>query len=129
MHDPSEVGSAVAILNACGVEMRDRHGVPDWLLPSIPGTLAADATAARLFVVTEAGEMIGTFALCDIPDDSTPRFNGRDPAGSAVYLHRFAISPKVQSKEIGARLPELHGGPGETAGTTVASAGCDPGGP
>ena len=48
--EPSEAGAAVAILNACGVEMRDRLGVPDWLLPSIPGTLAADATAARLFV-------------------------------------------------------------------------------
>jgi GNAT superfamily N-acetyltransferase len=101
--EPSEAGVAVAILNACGVEMRERHGVPDWLLPSIPGTLAADAAAARLFVVTEGGEIIGTFALCDIPDDYYAPIQWEDPAVSAVYLHRFAISPKLQSKGIGAR--------------------------
>jgi GNAT superfamily N-acetyltransferase len=98
----AEAGAAVAILNACGVEMRDRHGVPDWLLPSIPGTLAADATAARLFVVTESDEIVGTFALCDIPDDYYAPIQWEEPAGSAVYLHRFAITQKLQSKGIGA---------------------------
>jgi len=100
--EPSEAGAAVAIVNACGVEMRDRHGVPDWVLPNIPGILAADATAARLFVVTEGSEIIGTFALCDIPDDYYAPIQWAEPAGSAVYLHRFAISQKVQSKGIGA---------------------------
>ena len=100
--EPSEAGAAVAILNACGIEMRDRHGVPDWLLPSIPGTIAADATAARLFVVTERGEIIGTFALCDIPDDYYAPIQWEEPSGSAVYLHRFAISKRLQSKGIGA---------------------------
>ena len=100
--EPSEAGAAVAILNACGVEMLDRHGVPDWLLPSIPVTIAADATAARLFVVTDAGEIVGTFALCDIPDDYFAPIQWEEPEGPAVYLHRFAISQKLQGKGIGA---------------------------
>ncbi|HEY7029212.1 MAG TPA: GNAT family N-acetyltransferase [Gemmatimonadales bacterium] len=100
--EPSEAGAAVAILNACGVEMLDRHGVPDWLLPSIPGTIAADAAAARLFVVTEDREIIGTFALCDIPDDYFAPIQWEEPEGPAVYLHRFAISQNLQSKGIGA---------------------------
>ena len=54
-------------------------------------------------MVTEGREIIGTFALCDVSDDYYAPIQWQDPAGSAVYLHRFAISPKLQSKGIGAR--------------------------
>jgi len=104
MAQPGEASAVLAVIQACGLEMHERFGVPDWLLPGIPGTIAADATAARLYVVTqEAAGIIGTFALCDVPDDYYAETRWQDPDGSATYLHRFAVARALQSQGIGAR--------------------------
>ena len=81
--------------------MRDRFEVPDWLLPGIPATLAGDASAARLYVITDAGDIVGTFALCDVPDDYYADISWEEPEGSASYLHRFAVTARFQSRGIG----------------------------
>ena len=98
---PDEVPEAISIIHECGVFMRDQFEVPDWLLPGIPATLAADASAARLFVITDAGAIIGTFALCDVPDPYYADISWEEPEGPASYLHRFAVTGRYQNRGIG----------------------------
>jgi GNAT superfamily N-acetyltransferase len=100
---PAEAAEAVSIIQECGLEMQERFEVPDWLLPGIPATLASDASAARLYVITEKADgIVGTFALCDIPDDYYAGVQWEEPNGSAAYLHRFAVTRQHQGRGIGA---------------------------
>jgi GNAT superfamily N-acetyltransferase len=105
---PEEAADALRIIHECGLVMRERFAVPDWLLPQVPAVVAGDAAAARLFVVSEAGAgLIGTFALCDVPDDYYAAIRWEDPTSPAVYLHRFAMNPAWQGRGLGNRCLEF----------------------
>jgi GNAT superfamily N-acetyltransferase len=67
----------------------------------VPGVVAADAAAGRLYGGEDDTAIVATFAVCDEPDDYFATVAWAEPHAPARYLHRLAVTPAVHGQGLG----------------------------